>query len=573
MSEQLVEECAKPLALFNTLTGRMEPFKPLDPSGLQVNMYVCGPTVYDDAHLGHARCYITWDVLYRFLKYMGYTVKYVRNVTDVDDKILKKATELKETPAQVAQRHYQSFAEDMKALNVLSPDAEPRATEYISAMLSGIEALIAQGAAYPTADGSVYFRVSAKPDYGKLKFMTRDVASLKKHLEDLKSGARVDIDEGKESLLDFALWKAAPLSDRYGWESPWPDQTSENKKGWGRPGWHMECSAMNHAIFGKQIDIHAGGADLIFPHHENEIAQSEAWSGLSGDTEQNRFAKYWLHNGFVNVSGKKMSKSLGNFSSIKNLLKIYDVNTIKLFLLTNGYRKPVNFDGEALDAAQKSMQRIHSALIEANQILGYKVTDLSSVYVAYPYPLSQDALNSHSDTQRDHLGEKSFFAALEGFHDNLSTSRVLEQLHQLRTRIEQKTRDWLPEQKNELVQDLGVTHYEHLRQIFAYAMTLFNLLGFSTLLLQAQSVDITVLAAADIAAAYQVLMGERPAADQSVEASLERIVALRKEAKALKNWAQADTIRKTLTELGFQLLDNKDGTTVIEKDGLEIVRV
>jgi cysteinyl-tRNA synthetase len=274
------ESSAKELQLFNTLTGKLEPFVPLDPAGKKVKMYVCGPTVYDDAHLGHARCYITWDVLYRFLKFLGYDVTYVRNVTDVDDKILNRAKERGESPAEVAEQNYRSFTQDMRALNVLPPDGEPRATQYIPQMIEAIQALVEKGAAYVTPEGTVYFRVEAKPDYGKLS---------KKPLDDLRAGARVEVDPYKESPLDFALWKHVSAKEQaqpgHSFDSPW---------GKGRPGWHIECSAMNFACLGSQIDIHAGGADLIFPHHENEIAQTEAWLNLSGD-ENSRFAKYWMH--------------------------------------------------------------------------------------------------------------------------------------------------------------------------------------------------------------------------------------------------------------------------------------
>ena len=308
------------LRLYNTLPGQTEIFEPLEAE--KVRLYVCGPTVYDDAHLGHASCYITWDVLYRFLKFLGYDVTYARNVTDVDDKILKRAAELNVSPHEVARKNYESFTADMAALNCLPPDQEPFATGHIPQMITAIQALIDKNAAYVTPEGTVYFRVSAKDNYGALS---------KKPLDDLKSGARVEVDPHKESPLDFALWKH--VSEE---EQAKPDHAYESPWGKGRPGWHIECSAMNHAIFGKQIDIHAGGADLVFPHHENEIAQSECWLDLSGKTPNDRFAKYWMHNGFVNVSGEKMSKSLGNFSTVKKVLERYDANTIRYFLLTNG---------------------------------------------------------------------------------------------------------------------------------------------------------------------------------------------------------------------------------------------
>jgi cysteinyl-tRNA synthetase len=518
MAESIIPE----LKLHNTLTGKLEPFIPLDSAGKQVKLYVCGPTVYDDAHLGHARCYITWDVLYRFLKFVGYDVKYVRNVTDVDDKILNRAKERGETPAELAERNYQSFTEDMKALNVLPPDEEPRATDYIPHMLAGIQALLEKGTAYRTADGSVYFRVSAKADYGKLKFGTRNAEALKQHLDDLKSGARVEVDEGKESPLDFALWKAVSLTDPNAWESPWPAENSF--KGWGRPGWHMECSAMNHAVFGDQIDIHAGGADLIFPHHENEIAQSEAWSALKGDDEQSRFAKYWLHNGFVNVSGEKMSKSLGNFSTIKKVLERYDANTIRYFLLTNHYRMPVDFNDEALQACKDWMVRIRRKLIQFN-------INLSDILKTIDSPSKQALLS----------GE--FCLALSR---DLNTAQALSELNRLFKGFSEESL-----KNKKLLQSIAVMMF---------------VMGFDLNYFCSKQVDVkSECHPSDnlIAEGFAVF----------TNTLLEEKIRLRRTAKAEKNWAEADRLRNEIMAQGYQLLDNKDGTTTVEKDGLEIVRV
>lgn len=521
------------LQLFNTLTGKLEPFVPLE--GNQVKMYVCGPTVYDDAHLGHARCYITWDVLYRFLKFLGYDVKYVRNVTDVDDKILNRAKERGETPAELAERNYQSFSEDMKALNVLSPDEEPRATQYIQQMLDGIQTLIDKGAAYPTADGSVYFRVSAKADYGKLKFGTDNPEALKKHLEDLKSGARVEVDEEKESPLDFALWKAVPSSDPNGWESPWPSK--ETGKGWGRPGWHMECSAMNHAVFGEQIDIHAGGADLIFPHHENEIAQSEAWSGYQP------FAKYWLHNGFVNVSGEKMSKSLGNFSTIKKLLERYDANTIRYFLSTAGYRKPVDFNDESLLNSEAGAELLHSVLRFAKTHRGLEIAEIKKMAL-------KNYLNENEvEELRDLDLEEAALIYKSGFEflaQDLNTAGSIGQLHILRGQIQNHHRK--PPQELQ-----GSEKFERrYKALIAMYSNLFSTLGFNLEL--------------------AFLEKEIVISDDEIE-MLKRLIQSRKTAKAEKNWAEADRIRGEILAQGYQILDNKDGTTSVEKDGLEILRV
>jgi len=318
------------MQLHNSYTNQKEEFTPIE--GNKVKMYVCGPTVYDYAHLGHARCYITWDVLYRYLKFRGYDVTYCRNVTDVDDKILKKAEKEGKTPEEVSQFWYKKFAESMKALNNLTPDVEPFATKTLGEMISITKDLVNKDFAYEKG-GDVYFRVKNFANYGQLS---------KQPIDALESGARVEVGEEKENPLDFALWKK---DEKFGYNSPW---------GKGRPGWHIECSAMSRKYLGKTIDIHAGGADLIFPHHENEIAQSECANGC-------KFVNYWLHNGFVTINKEKMSKSLGNFLTIDDLLKSYDSNTIRFFILTNNYRMPVEFSDEALNAAANGAKRLLNA--------------------------------------------------------------------------------------------------------------------------------------------------------------------------------------------------------------------
>ena len=318
------------MKLHNSYTNTVEEFTPID--GNKVKMYVCGPTVYDFAHLGHARCYITWDILYRYLKFKGYDVTYCRNVTDVDDKILKKAEKEGKTPEEVSQYWYKQFENSMKALNTLKPDVEPFATKTLGEMISIVKDLIKNGYAYE-ANGDVYFRVKKFDKYGYLS---------KQPIDQLESGARIEVGDMKEDPLDFALWKR---DEKFGYNSPW---------GVGRPGWHIECSAMSRKYLGKTIDIHAGGADLIFPHHENEIAQSECANGC-------KFVNYWLHNGFVTINKEKMSKSLGNFLTIDDLLKKYDANTIRFFILTNHYRMPVEFSDEALSSAQAGVKRMLNA--------------------------------------------------------------------------------------------------------------------------------------------------------------------------------------------------------------------
>jgi cysteinyl-tRNA synthetase len=322
--------------LYNTQTQQKEPFTP---QGEVVRLYVCGPTVYDDAHLGHARCYLTWDILFRLLKllYGEANVLYARNVTDVDDKIINKAKKEGTSIDQISTRYLTRFTEDMARLSILEPTFQPKATEHLEAMQSLVQGLQTKGHAYRVSDGSVYYEVGTFPAYGKLS---------RKPLEDQKAGARVEQDgsNGKRHPADFALWKAVCPSEGCTWESPW---------GHGRPGWHLECSAMIRQQFqGQVVDIHAGGQDLVFPHHENEVAQSEGCYG------EGSFVRVWMHNGFVNVSGDKMSKSLGNFTTIRGLLERYNPNTVRYFILTNHYRMPVDFNEEALQASENWVKRV-----------------------------------------------------------------------------------------------------------------------------------------------------------------------------------------------------------------------
>src|SRR5574344_785988 len=323
------------MRLFNSYTNAIEEFKPIEEN--KVRMYVCGPTVYDYAHLGHARCYITWDVLYRYLNFYVYEGTYCGNVTDVDDKIIKKAYKEGKTPEEVSQYWYKQFDNSMRALNTLKPDIEPFATKTLGEMISIVKDLISKGYAYES-NGDVYFRVKKFSKYGYLS---------KQPIDQLESGARIEVGDLKEDPLDFALWKR---DEKFGYNSPW---------GVGRPGWHIECSAMSRKYLGKTIDIHAGGADLIFPHHENEIAQSECANGC-------KFVNYWLHNGFVTINKEKMSKSLGNFLTIDDMLKNYDANTLRLFILTNHYRMPVEFSDEVLASASQGVKRLLNA--KATQI-------------------------------------------------------------------------------------------------------------------------------------------------------------------------------------------------------------
>ena len=326
------------MKLVNTLTRKEEEFVPL---GDTVRMYVCGVTPYDENHVGHAMSYIVFDVVRRYLEYQGYRVRHVQNFTDIDDRIIARAARLGIDEAELAQRFIDRYFEDMQALNILPAHEYPRATQEIPEMIRLIEGLIEKGYAYPApagkGHGDVYYRVERKQDYGKLS---------RRNLDDMVAGARVEPGEGKENPLDFALWKGAKPGEP-AWESPW---------GPGRPGWHIECSAMSLKYLGAQIDIHGGGEDLIFPHHENEIAQTEAFTGKAP------FVRYWLHNAWVRMGEEKMSKSLGNFVPVREAVRRWGADALRLFVLTSHYRSPLNYSEEALDSAKRGVERLRTSL-------------------------------------------------------------------------------------------------------------------------------------------------------------------------------------------------------------------
>ncbi len=322
------------MKIYNTLSGQKEEFVPL---GETVKMYVCGVTPYDDSHFGHAMSYTFFDVIRRYLKYSGYTLKYVQNVTDIDDKIILRANQRGISTTELAEKYTASYLADMEALNILPPDVSPYATREIPKIIEVIAGLVEKGCAYKAEDGSVYYRVTGDADYGKLSHRTLDM---------MQAGARIEIGEKKEHPMDFALWKASKPGEP-SWESPW---------GAGRPGWHIECTAMSTKYLGDQIDIHGGGQDLVFPHHENEIAQSESYTGKVP------FVKYWLHNGFLQIGQEKMSKSLGNMLTIKSVLSKHSPDAIRIFILSSHYRSPLTFTWEGLDAAEKGAERLARAV-------------------------------------------------------------------------------------------------------------------------------------------------------------------------------------------------------------------
>ncbi|MDA9626592.1 cysteine--tRNA ligase [Pseudomonadota bacterium] len=322
------------LRFYNSLTNQKEDFIPIREG--EVSMYVCGMTVYDSCHLGHARAMMAFDILVRYLKNQGYKVKFVRNITDVDDKIIERAIKNNESIGELTQRTIASMQEDFSQLGLLLPNTEPRATDYIAGMIEMIEGLIQKGHAYHSPGGDVFFAVRTFPEYGKLS---------NKNIDDLNPGARIAEDDSKKDPLDFVLWKSAKEGEP-SWDSPW---------GQGRPGWHIECSVMSFENLGEHFDIHGGGPDLLFPHHENEIAQSECASG-------NKFANYWLHSGLLKINGEKMSKSLGNFAMLKDLFISYHPEVIRYYLVSSHYRSSLNFDQESLNQARSALTRLYQAL-------------------------------------------------------------------------------------------------------------------------------------------------------------------------------------------------------------------
>ena len=460
------------LKIYNTLSNTIEEFHPIEQN--KVKMYVCGPTVYDNAHLGHARCYITWDVLYRYLKFLGYEVTYCRNVTDVDDKILKKADEQGVEPSVITDKYYKSFINSMNNLNVLKPDIEPRATKTIGEMIAMVKKLEANGFAY-AVDGDVYFRVEKYKKYGELSSQP---------IKDLLNGARVEANDKKESPLDFALWKKDEL---HGYNSPW---------GKGRPGWHIECSAMNKKYLGETIDIHAGGADLAFPHHENERAQSECANGCM-------FSKYWMHNGFVTINKEKMSKSLNNFLTIDDVLKNYDTNAIRLFILTNHYRMPVEFNDSGLTAAKNGAKRL------INSIAGIEIKD----------KYNKEAI-------------EEFKNAMD---EDLNTSKALAVLFSLVDKIKKGTD-----------KEINASTLVYLGSV----------LGFDFSLSQ-KEISIEELNEI-VKPLYDEFNLDK---ELSAKEAIDKIIELRKQARENKDWQKSDEIRDKLLAHKIQLKDSKEGTT------------
>lgn len=464
------------LKIYNTLSRDKETFQPINAN--QVRMYVCGMTVYDYCHIGHARVMVVFDVVQRWLKALGYQVTYVRNITDIDDKIIKRAVENGETTRQLTERFITAMHEDADALGIVRPDHEPRATDYVPQMQNLISRLQTNGLAYQAADGDVNYAVRKFVGYGKLSG---------KSLDDLRAGERVDVTDAKTDPLDFVLWKKAKVDEpaEVKWDSPW---------GQGRPGWHIECSAMSCALLGEHFDIHGGGADLQFPHHENEIAQSE---GATGKT----FANYWMHNGFVRVDNEKMSKSLGNFFTIREVLKKFDAEVVRFFILRAHYRSPLNYSDVHIDDARQGLTRLYTTLKEVQ-----------------PDGLPLDKTDTYA---------LRFFEAM---NDDFNTPVAVAVLFDLATAVNRDKSPILARQLKGLAGLLGIAQREPLQFLQA--------------------------GVAGIAGEGQSAQGQADLATW-----VEGQIVARVAAKQAKNFAEADRIRAELLTKGIVLEDKPGGVT------------
>lgn len=470
------------LRVFNTLGRKKEPFEPIEPG--KVRMYVCGPTVYDSCHIGHARSVLVFDVIARYLRAKGFDVTYVRNFTDVDDKIIDRANQLGIDSEAVAERFIDEFYEDMDALNVARATIEPKATEHIHQIIQFIEKLIEKGLAY-RINGDVCYSVERFKEYGKLSG---------RRLEEMEAGARVDIDERKHNPFDFVLWKSSKPGEP-AWESPW---------GKGRPGWHIECSAMSHEYLGETFDIHGGGRDLTFPHHENEIAQSE---GLF----EKPFVKYWIHNGFVNIDQEKMSKSLGNFLMVKDVIKTYHPEVVRLFLLSSHYRSPIDFTDKAMDEAETGLEKIYALLERIEEKIGILDQDLG------PGDCWQRFCEAMDDD----------FNSARGIGILFETVRSINRL------LDRHQDDLPPETKKTIQSDQSDI------------IRIGNILGILT----------------EPPKAYFDKKRSRDLEEESIDPDvIDKMIEERAAARKAKNWEMADQIKKQLADMNIIVEDRPDGT-------------
>ena len=466
------------MKIYNTLTRKKEEFVPIKEG--EVSIYVCGPTVYNYFHIGNARPFVVFDTLRKYLEYRGYKVKFVQNFTDVDDKIINRAREEGITAAEVSEKYIEEYYKDAAALNVRKADVHPKVSEHIPDIIDFVKTLIDKGYAYE-ADGDVYFATRKFDEYGKLS---------RQNIDDLEAGARIAVGEVKKDPLDFALWKARKTEDEIAWESPW---------GMGRPGWHIECSAMSKKHLGETIDIHAGGQDLQFPHHENEIAQSECCNGVP-------FAHYWMHNEYININGIKMSKSLGNFKTVRDLLSVYDGEVLRFLILSGHYRNPIDFGEEIIEQSKNGLAR----LANCKQNLEFLAKEGSE--------------GSMTDTEKEALAgyDKHRQAFIETMDDDLNTADGISAIFELVTSINTAVKD-------------GAT------KEFAKA-----------------SLD-TLMEFADVVGLLQTKD------DDGIDPEIQKLVDERQEARKARNFARADEIRDILKEKGITLKDTPQGVQIIKE--------
>lgn len=485
------------LKLYNTLTRKKEEFRPREAG--KVGLYVCGITAYDACHIGHARSAVVFDVIVRYLRYRGYDVTYVKNFTDIDDKIIEKANKLGVPVREVAERFIQEHDRDMDDLGVARPTHAPKATDHITGMIALVEGLLEQGMAYEM-DGDVYYAVDRFPGYGKLSGRS---------LQDMQAGARVDINEKKHNPLDFVLWKASKEGEPW-WESPW---------GRGRPGWHIECSVMSQEYLGSAFDIHGGGEDLVFPHHENEIAQSEGNTGKS-------LANYWLHNGFVRINREKMSKSLGNICNIREILQEFHPEALRLFLLQSHYRSPVDFSSDSLTEARQGIVRLYSTLAAVEEFL----TDKKRVPAGVALTEGEKRLADKKET--------AAAALIEALDDDFNTARALGQVFDLTRAVNAFLGD-----KFSGLSLPGITMLGEARSFLLTAGAIFGIL-------QEEPRD------------FLRRERNRQAEKRGLDIQeIERLIAARMAARQAKDWRRADELRLLLAEQGVILNDAAEGTT------------
>ncbi|MGA3086394.1 MAG: cysteine--tRNA ligase [Thermodesulfobacteriota bacterium] len=484
------------LRIYNSQSKQKELFVPLNPP--KVGIYVCGVTVYDSCHIGHARSMVVFDVMVRYLRLKGFQVTYVRNFTDIDDKIINRAQEEKEDPKTLADKFIKEFEDDMKALGVLSPDVEPRATLHMKEITSLVQKLIDQNVAY-VVDGDVYFAVEKFPAYGALS---------NRSLEEMQAGARIEVDPRKHHPMDFALWKKGKPGEPV-WDSPW---------GPGRPGWHIECSAMSSCYLGETFDIHGGGKDLIFPHHENELAQSMAVSGKP-------LARYWVHNGFVTIQGEKMSKSLGNFLTIQEMVRRFHPEAIRLLLFSRQYRTPLDYSDQAMQEAQMGLHRLYTLLKDLEhpedrlQMKGHQALTPELVQE------TKDAVNRFKE---------NFEGAME---DDFNTAQAIGHMYELARQL------------NRMMDTVRPKEIKSLADQFERAAGLFKQYG--------QILGILILPPQAFLEQEQARLLEKKGL--SAEA-IERLIAERNQARHEKDWVKADDLREQLIGMNILIQDSPRGT-------------